>query len=112
MVPVENIRKRFSAGEYAISDHAIIEARKDGIEPCTVEKLEWVAINGDIIEKYIDRKRVLIYAALKEEDLPVHIIVDYSYSEEPVIVTAYVPASRYWLNFKREKIKRYLYADD
>jgi hypothetical protein len=28
MVPVENIRKRFSAGEYAISDHAIIEARK------------------------------------------------------------------------------------
>jgi hypothetical protein len=103
MVPVENIRKRFSAGEYAISDHAIIEARKDGIEPCTVEKLEWVAINGDIIEKYIDRKRVLIYAALKEEDLPVHIIVDYSYSEEPVIVTAYVPDSRYWLNFKKRK---------
>jgi hypothetical protein len=103
MVPVENIRKRFSAGEYAISDHAIIEARKDGIEPCTAEKLEWVAINGDIIEKYIDRKRVLIYAALKEEDLPVHIIVDYSYSEEPVIVTAYVPDSRYWLNFKKRK---------
>lgn len=40
MVDIEYIRKRFSDGEYSISDHAIIEARKDGIEPNTVEKLE------------------------------------------------------------------------
>ena len=37
---IEAIRERFRNGEYAISDHAIIEARKDGIEPRTVEKLE------------------------------------------------------------------------
>ncbi len=60
LVDIEYIRKRFIDGEYAISDHAIIEARKDGIVPRTVEKLEWVAISGEVIEKYIDRKRVLI----------------------------------------------------
>lgn len=102
----EHMRKRFIDGEYAISDHAIIEARKDGIDPRTVEKLEWVAINGEVIEEYVDRKRVLIYAELKEENLPVHIIVDYSLREEPVIVTAYVPDSRYWLNYKTRKTRK------
>ena len=100
---IEYLRKRFIDGEYAISDHAIIEARKDGIVPRTVEKLEWVAISGKVIEEYIDRKRVLIYAELKEDKLPVHIVVDYSFWEEPVIVTSYVPDSRYWIKYKIRK---------
>jgi hypothetical protein len=102
----EQMRKRFIDGEYAISDHAIIEARKDGIDPRTVEKLEWVAINGEVVEEYVDRKRVLVYAELKEENLPVHIIVDYTLLEEPVIVTAYVPDNRYWLNYKTRKTRK------
>ena len=53
LVDIEYLRKRFIDGEYAISDHAIIEARKDGIVPCTVEKLEWIAISGKVIEEYI-----------------------------------------------------------
>lgn len=60
MIDIEYIKKKFLDGEYSISDHAIIEARKDGIEPNTVEKLEWVAINGKVIEEYIDRQRILI----------------------------------------------------
>ena len=35
---IEYLRKQFIDGEYAISDHAIIEARKDEIVPYTVEK--------------------------------------------------------------------------
>lgn len=94
-------------GEYSISEHAIIEARKDGIEPGTVEKLEWVAINGEVIEEYLDRERILIYGDLVEHGLPVHIIVDYSVLEEPVIVTSYVPDSRFWIKYKiRKKVKR------
>jgi hypothetical protein len=58
---IQYIKKKFLDGEYSISDHAIIEARKDGIEPNTVEKLEWVAINGEVIEEYIDRRRILIF---------------------------------------------------
>jgi len=103
MINIEYIRKRFIDGVYSISDHAIIEARKDGIEPNTVEKLEWVAINGEVIEEYIDRERILIYAELIEPNLPVHVIVDYSYLDEPVIVTSYVPDSRYWIKFKIRK---------
>ena len=71
--------------------------------PCTVEKLEWAAINGKVIEESIDRKRVLMYAELKEEKLPVHIVVDYSFWKEPVIVTSYVPDSKYWIKYKIRK---------
>lgn len=107
MIDIAHIKKKFLDGEYSISDHAIIEARKDGIEPNTVEKLEWVAINGKVIEEYIDRQRILIYANLIEYNLPVHIIVDYSFWEEPVIVTSYVPDSRHWIKYKiRKKPKR------
>ena len=106
MIDIEHIKKKFLAGEYSISDHAIIEARKDGIEPNTVDKLEWVAINGKVIEEYIDRQRILIYANLIEYNLPVHIIVDYSFWEEPVIVTSYVPDSRYWIKYKIRKKPR------
>ena len=107
MIDIENIRKRFLDGGYSISDHAIMEARKDGIEPNTVEKLEWIAINGDVIEEYIDRERILIYGNLVDDNLPVHIIVDISFLEEPVIVTSYVPDSRYWIKYKiRKKAKR------
>ena len=107
MIDIENIRKRFLDGEYSISDHAIMEARKDGIEPNTVEKLEWIAINGDVIEEYIDRERILIYGNLVDDNLPVHIIVDISFLEEPVIVTSYVPDSRYWIKYKiRKKAKK------
>ncbi|MCH8070257.1 MAG: DUF4258 domain-containing protein [Candidatus Marinimicrobia bacterium] len=100
---LENIREKFHNGEYAVSDHAIIEARKDGIEPQTVTKLEWVAIHGKVIEEYPDRQRILIYAELPKDKLPVHIVVEYSFREEPVIVTSYVPDSRYWIKYQIRK---------
>ena len=94
---VEAIREQFRNGEYAVSGHAIIEARKDGIEPHTIVKLEWVAIYGKVIEEYPERQRILLYAKLPDERFPVHIVVEYSFPEEPVIVTAYIPDSRYWI---------------
>lgn len=103
MADIEFIKNKFRKGEYAVSDHAIMEARKDGIEPATVKKLEWTAINGKVIEEYHDRDRLLIYAELEEDYLPIHIVVDYSDKEEPVIVTSYVPDSRSWLKFKKRK---------
>jgi hypothetical protein len=100
---IEHIREKFRNGEYAVSDHAIIEARKDGIEPHTVKKLEWVAIHGKVVEEYSERQRILMYAELQEDKLPVHIVVEYSFREEPVVVTAYVPDSRYWIKFQIRK---------
>ncbi len=52
---VEAIREQFRNGEYAVSGHAIVEARKDGIEPHTIAKLEWVAIYGKVIEEYPEK---------------------------------------------------------
>jgi len=43
------MRKRFIDGEYAISDHAIIEARKDGIDPRTVEKLTTLFVKNRLL---------------------------------------------------------------
>jgi hypothetical protein len=100
---LEAIRERFRQGDYAISDHAIIEARKDGIAPQTITKLEWVAIHGKVIEEYPERERILLYAELEEEHVPVHIIVEYSFPDEPVIVTAYVPDSQYWIKSQIRK---------
>lgn len=100
---LKEIRKRFRSGEYAVSDHAIIEARKDGIEPCTITKLEWVAIHGKVIEEYPEREKMLLYAELPEDRLPVHIVVEYSFREEPVIVTSYVPDSRRWVKYQIRK---------
>ncbi len=103
MVKIELLRKKFLEGEYAISDHAIIEARKDGIEPDTIKKLEKVATDGKVIEEYPVRERVLIYAESEDEELPIHIVVDYSFPEEPVIVTAYIPDSKHWIKYQIRK---------
>lgn len=103
MEAIEGIRERFRNGEYAISDHAIMEARKDGIEPQTVEKLEGVVLHGKVIEEYPERFRLLLYTELDDLKLPVHVVVDYSVREEPVIVTCYVPESQQWVKFRRRK---------
>jgi len=103
MYDLQQIRNNILNGEYAISDHAIIEARKDGIEPKTIEKLEWVALNGKVIEEYPERNRVLMYAVLEEYNLPVHIVIDYSYIEEPVFVTSYIPNSKNWIKYQIRK---------
>ena len=94
---LEAIREQFRRGSYAVSDHAITEARKDGIAPRTVWLLEWVAIHGKVIEEYPARERILVYAEEPDNLLPVHIVIDYSFLEEPAIVTAYIPDSRYWI---------------
>jgi len=103
---LDAIRERVHQGEYAVSDHAIIEARKDGIEPETISKLEWVALHGKIIEDYPERERILLYAELPDYRLPVHIIVEYACPEEPVIVTAYVPESQHWIKDQKRKHHR------
>ena len=83
---LEAIREQFRCGAYAVSDHAITEARKDGIAPRTVWLLECVAIHGKVIEEYPERDRILVYAEEPDNLLPVHIVIDYSFFEEPAIV--------------------------
>ena len=99
----EKIKEQIKMGDYAVSDHAIIEARKDGIDPKTVEKLEKIVLNGKIIEEYPERQRVLVHGVIDEDDLPIHVVIDYSELEEPVFVTSYVPDSRHLIKFQIRK---------
>ena len=85
------------------TDHAIIEARKDGL---TVEDLEDNITNGELIEDY--GVRALLLNFTKDDGLPCHVVLEYvPGSEEVVGVTAYVPDVEEWeSNWKKRKRKR------
>jgi hypothetical protein len=106
MTDLKKIREQIAKGLYSVSDHAITEAQKDGIAPQTVEKLERVAINGKMIEDDPARRRCLLFYLFPEDEIPCHIVIDYSYDEEPAIVTAYVPSSRSWIKFQKRRKKK------
>ena len=103
MADLKKIRKQIAKGLYSISDHAITEAQKDGIAPGTAEKLEVVAMNGRLIEDDPDRQRCLVFYVFPENQIPCHVVIDYSYEEEPAIITTYVPDSRFWIKFQKRK---------
>lgn len=103
---LRRIREAVRRNRYSISPHALIEAKKDGLAPETAKKLEYVVLHGKVIEEYPDRHRGLFFAELPEEGLPVHVVLDYSFVEEPAIVTAYVPDERDWIKFQIRKKKK------
>jgi len=105
---IEQIRVLIRQGNLTISPHALTEARKDGISPKTTQLLEEVALYGRIIEDYPERHRCLIYheVLIEKVNIPVHIVLEYEFAEEPAIVTAYVPDNRWIASQKRDKGKR------
>ena len=44
-----------------------------------------------------------MYSEIEEDSIPVHIVIDYSEIEEPVIVTSYVPDSKQWIKCQIRK---------
>lgn len=96
---IERIRIKLKRGEFNITDHALIEAFKDGI---SINDIIYCINNGKIIEEYPDRKRCLIFSMLNF-DIPLHVVVDYSWKEEIDIVTVYIPDSSEWINFQIRK---------
>lgn len=96
---IERIRTKVKTGEFNIRDHALIEAFKDGI---SINDIIYCINNGKIIEKYPDRKRCLIFSMIGF-DIPLHIVVDYSWDEEVDIVTVYIPDSSEWIKFQIRK---------
>ncbi len=107
-VDIEQIRTRIRQGNLTVSPHALIEARKDGISPKTAQLLEEVALCGEIIEDYPERHCCLIYREVMIEryEIPVHIVLEYSFVEEPAVVTAYVPDNRWVTSRKRAKRRK------
>jgi Domain of unknown function (DUF4258) len=92
----EKVRLRFA-------DHAVIEARKDGL---IGEDLEKAVTTGELIEDY--GTRALLLSMTEEDGLPCHVVVEYvSGTQEAAIVTAYIPDAKEWEpNWKRRRRKK------
>lgn len=96
---IEEIRAKVKTGNFNITDHAMIEAFKDGI---SVNDILHCIEHGKVIEEYPERKRCLIFFIVNF-DIPLHVVVDYSWEEEIDIITAYIPDSKVWINFQIRK---------
>lgn len=85
------------------SDHAVIEARKDGL---VEEDLEQAVLQGEVIEDYGDRALLLSFTP--EDALPCHIVLEYfPRSGVVTVVTAYIPDAKEWEpNWKKRRRKR------
>ena len=86
------------------ADHAITEARKDGL---TAEDLEDTLLEGEVIEDY--GIRALLLSFTKEDGIPCHIVLEYEpRATEAVVVTAYIPDAIEWEpDWKRRRRKRH-----
>jgi hypothetical protein len=102
---INKVRKLLAQGKVVLrfADHAIIEARKDGL---IVEDLEAIVTTGELIEDY--GIRALLLSFTEEDRLPCHAVLEYAPgTEEAVIVTAYIPDAKEWeAGWKRRRRKR------
>lgn len=67
-----------------ITGHALTEASKDGIR---AKDIVHITLTGTVIESYPDRKRLLILGYHPEQNIPIHVVCDYSDPDEAVVVT-------------------------
>lgn len=96
---LEQIREKVRLGQWRISKHAMVEAVKDGLSP---RDIKVIILTGKIIESYPERERHLIYGVLPN-DMPVHVVIDYSDNELIVAVTTYIPNEEEWIAFQKRK---------
>jgi hypothetical protein len=101
---ITDVRERLKRGKVALrfSDHAFIEARKDGL---TGADLRDACERGEVIEDY--GSRALLLNVTASDQLPYHIVVEYVVGARWLtVVTAYVPGAKEWEPDWRRRRKR------
>lgn len=102
---LNKVRQLLAQGKVGLrfADHAVIEARKDGL---VGEDLENTVTKGELIEDY--GSRALLLSFTEEDRLPCHIVLEYvPGTKEIVIVTAYIPDAKEWEpDWKRRRRKK------
>jgi len=91
---IVGLRRLLSQRRIALrfSDHAFIEARKDGL---TAADLRAACEHGEVIEDY--DARVLLLNFTVDDRLPYHVVLEYvGRGRSATVVTAYVPDSKEW----------------
>ena len=76
-----------------MSFHALWEAYKEGLRGRDILN---AIFRGEVIEWYPERDRVLIAGPIRDTDLPVHVVRDYTDKTEIVAVTVYIPNRSTW----------------
>ena len=79
--------------ELRVSRHALREAYKEGLRG---KDIIYAIFEGEVIEHYPRRRRVLIAGPMAETNIPVHIVCDYADIKEIVAVTVYIPNRSHW----------------
>jgi hypothetical protein len=65
----------------------------------------YVLLTGKVIEEYPERERILIYGSMKN-DLPLHVVCDFSDEEVMYIPTVYIPSKRDWIGYQIRKRRK------
>jgi hypothetical protein len=86
--------------EFRVSEHALREAHKEGIR---AKDIVYTIFTGEVVERYPDRRRVLISAPFRDSDLYVHVVCDYSDYHELVAVTVYIPTRSDWASPRQRR---------
>jgi len=93
---IETIRQLIRSGRYQVKLHAVQHALQEGFDES--DMLEAI-LNGRIIESYLERRRALIcgqYTPLADISMYLHVVCEQRYSDQVIIVTAYIPSAREW----------------
>ena len=77
-----------------VSMHALYEAYKEGLQG---KDIVYAIFEGEIIEHYPRRNRVLIIGPIRQHNPPLHVVCDYTDYEEIVAVTVYIPSRAKWM---------------
>jgi len=96
---ITSIREMFEAGRFSFYFHAFQEALKDGI---TGDDILYAIEHGEIVEEYPERERCLVFAVTRN-NMPLHVVVDYSCADELQVVTTYIPDQREWIAYRKRR---------
>lgn len=86
--------------EFRVSEHALREAHKEGVR---AKDIVYAIFTGEVVERYPDRRRVLISAPFRDLDLHLHVVCDYSDHYELVAITVYIPTREEWASPRQRR---------
>jgi len=76
-----------------LTEHALYEAYKESLR---AKDIFHAIFNGEVLEHYPRRHRVLIVGPSLGFDLHIHVVCDYGERDEIVAITVYIPDRPRW----------------
>ena len=86
--------------ELRVSQHALREAYTEGLRG---KDIVYAVLTGIVVERYHDRRRVLIAGMHTKSSLPIHVVCDYTDLHVVVIITVYIPNRMQWAHPLRRR---------